>query len=124
VTDQGEVLKERTKRFALDVVELLKALPNTEPGITIKHQVAKAATSVAANYRAARCARSHAEFTARIGVVAEEADETLFWLDFVADAQIGTPADLSRLQREASELTAIFSACVGTARRKARSNQR
>jgi four helix bundle protein len=124
VTDQGDVLKERTKRFALDVVALLMALPNTEPAITIKRQVVKAATSVAANYRAARRARSHAEFTARISVVAEEADETLFWLDFVADAQLARSADLSRLQREAGELTAIFSACVGTARRKSRINQR
>ena len=121
--DQGEALKERTNRFALDVVALLKLLPNSEPALTIKRQMAKSATSVAANYRASRRARSHAEFTARIGVVAEEADETLFWLTFVADAKLLVSPDLSRLQREAGELTAIFSACVGTARRNSRLNR-
>jgi four helix bundle protein len=123
MSDQGEVLKARTNRFALDVVGLLKLLSNSEPGTTIKRQIAKSATSVAANYRASRRARSHAEFAARIGVVAEEADETLFWLNFVADAQLIVSPELSRLQREAGELTAIFSACVGTARRNSRINR-
>jgi four helix bundle protein len=77
--DFGQALKERTNRFALDVLRLLELLPDIQPGLTTRRQLAKSATSVAANYRAARRARSHAEFTARIGVVAEEADETLFW---------------------------------------------
>jgi len=121
--DLGEALKERTNRFALDVCRLLKLLPESEPGLTIKRQLAKSATSVAANYRAARRARSHAEFTVRIGVVAEEADQTLFWLNLVADAQLAVAPDLPQLQREAGELTAIFSACVGTARRNSRINR-
>jgi four helix bundle protein len=74
----------------------------------------------AASYRAARRARSHTEFTARIAIVAEEADESLFWLDSVSESMMATSLELSRLQREASELTAIFSACVRTARQKAR----
>jgi four helix bundle protein len=83
--------------------------------------LAKSATSVGANYRATCRARSHAEFTARIGVVAEEADETVYWLDVIADARLTTAPALPDLQREAKELLAIFSAAVGTARRTARS---
>ena len=76
VSEEAERLKERTKRFALDVLELIKLLPASEPGPTIRRQLTKAATSVPMNYRAACRARSHAEFTARISVVAEEADES------------------------------------------------
>jgi hypothetical protein len=75
-----ERLEERTERFALDVIQLIRTLPIDEPGPTVKRQLAKSATSQAANYRASRRARSHTEFTSRIGVVAEEADESLFWL--------------------------------------------
>ena len=78
VSEQADRLKERTMQFALDVCELIKLIASVEPGPTVKRQIAKSATSVAANYRAACRARSHAEFTARIGLVAEEADETLF----------------------------------------------
>jgi four helix bundle protein len=78
VSEQADQLQERTFRFALGVIELTKTLPTTEPGPTIRRQLTKAATSVGANYRAARRARSHAEFTAKIGVVAEEADETVY----------------------------------------------
>jgi four helix bundle protein len=68
-------------------------------------------------------ARSHAEFTARIGVVAEEADETVYWLDVVAGARLTTASALPNLQREAKELLAIFSTAVGTARRNARNTR-
>jgi four helix bundle protein len=79
--------------------------------------------SVAANYRSARRARSHSEFTARIGIVAEEADESEFWLGLIVDAKLHVSPELLRLQQEASELAAIFSACGGTARWKAKMGQ-
>src|SRR5215470_2169090 len=107
-------------RFALDICELLKHLPAWEPVPTVKRQLAKSATSTAANYRAACRSRSHAEFTARIGIVAEESDETAFWLDCIAGAQLTSRTDLPRLRQEARELVAIFSRALGTARQKAR----
>jgi four helix bundle protein len=82
--------------------------------------LAKSSTSEAANYRASRRARSHAEFTARISVVAEEADETLYWLSVCEKARLTTSTFLPGLLREASEFAAIFSAMVGTARQKER----
>ena len=121
VSEQAERLKARTMQFALDVSELLKALPASEPGPTVKRQLAKSATSIAANYRAACRARSHAEFTARIGTVAEEADESSFWLEFIAAARMVSTPELAQLQAEGRELLAVFSSTVGTARRNARS---
>jgi len=118
---EAERLKERTMRFALDVCGLLGNLPVVEPGPTIRRQLAKSATSVAINYRSACRARSHVEFTAKIGLVAEEADETQGWLDFVQAAKLIDSADLTRLRAKSQQLVAIFSASVGTARQNRRS---
>ncbi len=118
--DQAELLKQRVRRFALSVIELIQRLPSTEPGPTIQRQLAKSATSVDMNYRAACRARSHAEFTAKIGLVAEEADETAAWLDLIAESKLADTSDLQLLRGEARQLLAIFSASLGTARRNRR----
>jgi four helix bundle protein len=107
-------------QYALDVCRLICDLPDAEPGPTIRHQLAKSATSVAFNYRASCRARSHREFTSRIGLVAEEADESLGWLEFIEAGTLVSPADLSRLIDESRQLAAIFSASFGTARRRRR----
>ena len=118
MSDESEQLKRRTMVFALNVCGLLRQLPSAEPGPTVRRQLAKSATSVAFNYRASCRSRSHAEFTARIGVVAEEADETQGWLEFICDANLLSLSKLEELVGEATELTAIFSASLGTARAK------
>jgi four helix bundle protein len=120
MSEQSEVLKRRTTRFALDTCALIRALPLDEPGTTVKRQLAKAATSVAFNYRASCRARSHAEFTAKLGTVAEEADEAFGWLEFIAAAGLLKVAELNRLIVEADEITAIMSASYATAREKER----
>ena len=116
----AEELKARTMRFALDVCALISLLPSTEPGPTAQHQLARCATSVAFNYRAACRGRSHKEYTARIGVVAEESDETLGWLEFIEAAHLLRSSELTRLIAESRELAAIMSACYGTARYRER----
>jgi four helix bundle protein len=120
MSEQAELLKARTMRFALDVCALLKQLPHDEPGPTVRRQLAKSSTGVAFNYRASCRARSHAEFTSKIGIVAEEADETQGWLEFIDAANLVVSPDLPRLITEATELSAIMSASVGTARYKER----
>src|SRR5213596_375426 len=121
MSEEAERLKERTMRFALDVCALIKPLPPFEPGPTVTRQLAKAATSVAFNYRASCRARSHAEFTAKIGLVSEESDESLGWLEFTAEQKLmADGTELCRLIEEARELRAIFSASTATARRKHR----
>ena len=80
-------------------------------------QLRRAASSVAANYRATSRARSHAEFTSKMGTVLEEADEAAFWLEFLEDDLKGVTSDVPALIREAGELVRIFAKCVDTARR-------
>jgi four helix bundle protein len=103
-------LKARTKEFALRVIRLVDALPNTVKGRAIANQIIRSATSVAANYRAACRARSRAEFIAKIGVVEEEADETAFWLELIVDSNIRTDKQIGPLRTEANEIVAIMAA--------------
>ncbi len=102
-------LKARTKDFALRVIRLVDALPNSVKGRAIANQIVRSATSVAANYRAA-CARSRVEFIAKIGIVEEEADETAFWLELIIDSKIRSKAQIEPLLKEAGELVAIMAA--------------
>jgi len=124
MSEQAEQLQERTMQFAVDVCELIKLLPAWEPGPTVGHQLAKSSTSVAMNYRSSRRARSHAEFTARTGIVADESDESLAWLEFSQRAKLLDAPELLRLLQEALELRNIFSASAGTARHRQRTEFR
>ena len=111
-----QALKERTKRFGLRIMKLVDALPKTTSGRAIGNQLVRSGTSVGANYRAACRGRSKAEFIAKIGVVAEEADESAFWLELLMDANILKTDLVSPLHQEAEELTAIFTASGRTAK--------
>jgi len=116
--DPREGLRQRTKAFALRVVRLFRALPRNAEAQVIGKQVLRSGTSVGANYRAVCRARSRPEFIARMGVVAEEADETVFWLELLIEAGIMPAKRLDSLLKEARELTAIFSASAQTARQR------
>src|SRR5262249_59871665 len=96
MSDESEQLKKRTMQFALSVCGILHELPSQEPGPTIRRQLAKSSTGMAFNYRASCRARSHAEYTAKIGIVAEEADESQGWLEFIPDAGFLTAPRLAR----------------------------
>ena len=110
-------LKIRTRRFAADVLNFADKLPNRRSANIIANQLGRSASSVAANYRAACRGRSHAEFTAKIGVVEEEADESVFWLDLLPDTKNANLEDVTPLLKEARELTAIFTAASKTAKK-------
>jgi len=107
MSEQADLLKARTMQFALDVCGLIQQLPREEPGPTVKRQLAKSSTCLAFNYRASCRARSHAEFTAKIGLVAEEADETQGWLEFIEAGRLIASPDVARLLTESTELAAI-----------------
>jgi four helix bundle protein len=109
-------LRKRTKDFALRVIRMARALPNTREANVISNQIIRSATSMAANYRAVGLARSKAEFIAKLGVVLEEADETVFWLELLAESGVIKPAKLSAILAEANELVAIFSASRRTSK--------
>jgi len=109
-------LKERTKAFAVGIVRLVQELPHGRVADVIGDQLLRSGTSVAANYRSARRARSRREFLATIGIVEEEADETSLWLDLLVEARLVTSARVLDLRHEAGQLVAITVASIRTAR--------
>ena len=115
-------LKKRTKAFALRILKLVNALPKTTAGRALASQIVRSGTSVAANYRAACRARSTADFAAKMGIVEEEADETLFWLELLEESELVPAAKLAAIKQEANELIAITIASIKTARRNRGSN--
>jgi four helix bundle protein len=115
-----EELKDRTKQFALRILKLVAALPKTVEGRAIASQLVRCGTSVAANYRATCRARSKAEFIAKIGVVLEEADEALLWLELIGEAKVLPAKRVDPIRIEANELVAIMVA----SRKSAASNLR
>jgi four helix bundle protein len=119
-------LKARTRSFALRVLKLSQALPKTRSADVVARQMFRSATSVAANYRAACPARSRAEFVAKLGIVQEEADETLFWIEFADEAGWIKTARIEGLLKGCNEMLAIVVASRKTAkstRRHGRGNR-
>lgn len=104
----AEELQQRTKAFALRIIRVFKSLPQTDDAIILGKQLLRSGTSVAANYRATCRARSRAEFIARLGVVVEEIDETVLWIELLGESEILPAEILSSLLKEANELLAIF----------------
>ena len=107
-------LQKRTKAFALLVIRLCRAAPRNEESRIICRQLLRSATSVAANYRAVCRARSTADFTSKLGIVLEEADESLFWLELLLDAGILSRERVEGALTEANELVSIFVASLRT----------
>lgn len=113
-------LKDRTKNFALRVMKMSDALPHSRAGDVVARQIIRSATSTAANYRAALRGRSRADFTSKLGVVLEEADETLFWLEIIAESGLLSQRRIQSLMTEAEELVCIFTASLITTRGNSR----
>ena len=113
----SDELKKRTKRFALNVIAIVEALPRGTAGGVLGKQLMRAGTSVGANYRAACKARSPAEFIAKVGVVEEEADECCYWMELITESKLTKDARIELLHKEADELTAIMAASRKTAAR-------
>jgi four helix bundle protein len=113
----SDELKARTKQFALRIMKLVGALPRTTIGKAIGDQLIRCGTSVGANYRAACRGRSRAEFAAKLGTVAEEADETCFWLELITEGELLPTRRVAAILQEADALTAIFTSAVRTTRK-------
>jgi len=108
-------LRDRTQRFAVRVVRFCRTLPGTWEARRIGGQLIDSATSVYGNYRATCRGRSRADFINKIGIVEEEADESLGWLELIGALEMASGSEFDWLLREADELTAIFSASHKTA---------
>ena len=119
--NNAESMKQRTKAFALQVIRFTNGLPRSPEASVIGKQLLRSATSVGANYRAACLARSRADFVAKLGVVAEEADESKYWMELLSDSGVSRGDGLADLMREAAEITSIVIASIKTARDAKRS---
>jgi four helix bundle protein len=107
---EKQELLEGTKRFTLPVLKLVDRMPATMAGRALGNQLVRSGTAIGANYRAACRARSRAEFAAKLGIVAEEVDESLYWLELIRDGKLFSGDRIADLLKEADELTAIFTA--------------
>jgi four helix bundle protein len=108
--------KRRTKALGLDVIRLVESLPRRRAADVVGRQLLRSATSVGANYRAACRGRSVADVIAKLGVVEEEADETVYWLEMLAESGIATERSVAGLITEANELVAMTVASIKTLR--------
>ena len=115
LTNRTDALKARTMDFAIRIFHLVEALPKSLQGRAVANQIIRSGTSMAANYRAACRARSRAEFIAKIGVVEEEADEMLFWLELIIETGLLPLTKLKPLLREADEIVSIMAASLKSA---------
>src|SRR3989344_4332376 len=114
----SEDLKLRTKKYALRIIKLVRALPNTPDGRVIGNQLVRAGTSVGANYRAVCRARSTADFIAKLGIVIEEADESAFWLEIIIESKLMSKRLIEPLLRETNEIVAIMVASARSSKNK------
>jgi four helix bundle protein len=114
--DKHQELRKRTKDFALRIIRMCRTIPSTRETNIINNQILRSATGMAANYRAVGLARSKAEFVSKLGIVLEEADETVFWLELLGDSGIIEASRLRELLAEGNELVAIFLASRKTAK--------
>ncbi len=113
-----EEMKKRTKQFALRVIRLVEALPNTRTADVIGRQLLRSGTSVGANYRAACRAKSPPDFVNKMGTVEEESDESVYWMELLADAGIVNLEKLQALMQEGNEILAISVASINTAKKR------
>jgi four helix bundle protein len=116
-----EELKIRTKSFAIRTFKFLMAIEKNKAVDVVSYQLFKSSSSVAANYRAVCRGKSDSDFLNKLKIVDEEADESLFWLEFIKELEIDCDKiELEKLIKEADELVAIFSAAIRTIKNKFR----
>jgi four helix bundle protein len=117
-------LKARTKKFAVDVIRFAKAIPKDHINDEIASQLADAATSTAAHYRAVCRAKSRVDFINKLSGAVEEVDESALWLEILREAEICSDALTRPLWKEADELTRILVRSRETARARAKAAKR
>ena len=113
-------LKERTFQFGIRVVRVVESLPKSDTARILGQQLLRAGTSVGANYRAAVRARSRADFVAKLGIVEEECDEAMFWMELLVALKMVKGRRLADLVTEGNELLSIVVSSIKTARRQPR----
>jgi four helix bundle protein len=116
-----EEFKKRTQKFAVRIIRVAGQLPKTTAATVMGRQLLRCGTSVGANYRAACRARSHADFIAKLGIVEEECDESMYWMELLIESGAMKPKRLSLLMNEASEILRMVVQSINTSRRAKKS---
>jgi four helix bundle protein len=111
-------LRERTKRFAIEVIRFCMTLPRTEEVFVIRRQLLRSATSPGAHCREAFRSRSNAEMISKFETALQELDESVYWMELLAEAGLAPPERLQPLMQEADELIAMGVTSVRTIKRK------
>lgn len=112
-------LQNRTKNLAIRIIRLTKFFPMSQEGKVISNQIIRSGTSVAANYRAACRAKSPKDFVSKMGIVEEECDETIFWLEIVEELQLyNEKEEIVTIKKEANEILSITVASIKTVKNK------
>ncbi len=114
----AEEMKRRTKQFALRVIRLVETLPNTRTADILGRQLLRSGTSVGANYREACRGQSKPDFISKVGIALKEADESLYWMELLIEAELIAEKLLTPLMQECDELIAIMVSTINTARRR------
>ena len=114
----SEILRQRTKKFAVEIIKLVSLFPRNTAGFVVGNQLCKSGTSVAANYRAATRSRSNAEFYAKICICVEEADETVFWLEISEESDLIQKTNIEFLKKESIEILSILASTKKTLKLK------
>ena len=111
-------LKSRTKAFHISIIKVCEYLPKNAAGFEVAKQLIRSAGSVGANYRAACRAKSNADFIYKLAIVIEEADESMYWLEVITEANLLAKENTNSLLQEANELVSIFVAALKTIKAK------
>ena len=111
-----ETFKQRTKRFGLSVIRLVEALPRSRTAEVLGKQLLRSGTSVGANYRAACRGKSASDVVAKLSIVEEEADESIYWIELLVEAGVVAPNGADALKKEANELLAMTVVSIKTLR--------
>ena len=112
----ADEMKKRTRAFALRIIRLVEALPQRRTADVIGQQLLRCGTSVGANYRAACRARSQADFISKMGIVEEEADETIYWMELLVESSLVEKERVTNLLNEADQIVAMVVSSIKTAR--------
>jgi four helix bundle protein len=109
-------LRKRTKQFALEVIKFVEGIPQGKTAEILGRQFIRSGTSVGANYRAACRARSSADIVSKMGIVEDEADECIYWLEILVGSSLVSSNNAANLMKEADELLAITISSIRTAK--------
>jgi four helix bundle protein len=115
-----EEFRQRTFQFGIRCIRLVESLPQTMTASILGKQLLRSATSVGANYRAAIRARSRADFISKMGIVEEECDESLHWIEVLTEIDLVNPTRTAELRSEANAILSITVSSIKTARKNSK----